>query len=1636
MGRAWGAILLIIILSSLSASALTLLPDTNNIARVFDFDADGKNELLTFSDRIDTRDSPMRYYDYQRVRFTGIDEEGSRWSIGHKTFYAFHNLTSTLHQRCALSYWDYNNDSMVDVYANCFNSTNNLSTYLWNFNRTARNFSSSPEFPATPDVVPDLGDTAYGDVIFRDLNNDGYGDIISCFLGDNNLSLFLYNSTNNNFSVYDSGISTDIFKTSGTIDSCYLLPLDFDGDGDLDIITYRYDSNRFELYNNTFCNRSDCNGFGFTNITSTDFWNTSIFEDAKIKQLKAFDDNQDGFSDLFYVIDDTTAAGSSRNITFGKLFNRHRTLSHEPTIEPPTIENIVYHLNNPSQVNMSWVNYSNTSDYFTFNISQGLLSTGSRDEHTHLTYNLNITDSENNTIISGTLPTDNYDYNAQLGNLLTRRNLEMELPTQYMQIRVQAIAPGMLRSSWSSPYIYTTNISGQAIELCDGLDNDGDGVADEAFNFTWPDGFVSEVNFDNDNDGHSPKFQGYIHRNGTHNMTVIFNCTLRRERKYGDFSPWYDHYANGSSADFDPSIMCRDLTLKDCNPEYTSPGGGNSGSSPSNGVIPSTAEDDNSDQFPKDAKSFIDADDTSASNTEKEVENPIPQKESPAPSFTPEQKLINFTTHNALRHTRSITYAGGQTRVTETIRNVDFAPQQDINVTVTIPKHIEESAYDIIRIDNFTIIDPDPIIQFHKDSLAYLRTASFSYIIDDHIEDFEASVEISARNASSYAQMSKADQVQDQFSRTEELLNITKTYKVEDNATTYRLNFDFKDNETILYNVSIFEEIPKCLLEIINEEIAESDRDFEIVNEDPVIVWHFDQLLKGEEIQLRISAVSDQDCLNLGDTLALAREIIAVKKSEGNLVIWPPLAMIAGLLILLIFMANFTREKYHISLEVQRIIRKAKRLLRQKHSLEYIHDHLIHDHDPQDVHHAIQAIRHPVRQFFIRTAIGLETFILISLIILNVLDFFKILPGDIDFIKKIISWILLALVFYHVGISKVLFGRDRQWIDITLLISYFLLTMKNFVGFARQTFIETEFVHDLYIFIINHNVQFETITFLLGLAGLLSVASFMTVKKHIHKESLMGALFIHHSESHHTHFQRFWQILFVLVVFFVLVFNLMFEWLAIAVDAPILVVVIIITLILIISRKLHKHYHETPGHLIETITEAPDHFYEKMIDMFHHPKFLPLGIAGMFVLHILTEIGIYVIPYMLGIIDPVYVNILDARHTPLFSITGQGSLFGQSAQGFSSWVVAQFATGYALNLIALAAALLIPIWLWSYMYRHKHKPLFGYSVFHAFIHHDSRFTEITARILVVALPAAGIIALARPAFLFRAIRNGLLAGVDIMTRTIGIEGLLVLVAASCITCIAILLMEKKHLFFLTCGILLVSAVSIVLYDYLYLKSMILYIMSLARLLVDWSGLWIVVRNITVIFTLAVSGISIGALYVVAAGLVGFLYLPTRIKKRLHHLLPKHIAEAQHHHHIHFHHLHDHHFHGHKVVTVKEHIRQQLEYGHELFVIVEHLHEHGWPWEVIEQAVVELDGTKRFDQELAHVRHSHHKKQKIRELGQWMQKHYGQKKHLEAIIRAALKAGWTEDDVGIALTHVRLRKKDRHIKDFLENIPQD
>ena len=82
-----------------------------------------------------------------------------------------------------------------------------------------------------------------------------------------------------------------------------------------------------------------------------------------------------------------------------------------------------------------------------------------------------------------------------------------------------------------------------------------------------------------------------------------------------------------------------------------------------------------------------------------------------------------------------------------------------------------------------------------------------------------------------------------------------------------------------------------------------------------------------------------------------------------------------------------------------------------------------------------------MHKFMEKYGVRIEELILVLLIVLNVMDFLEKIPSEIDYIKKVISWAVLAYVLYKADLTNIFFGHSYRTMDLFLILAYFLMIM-------------------------------------------------------------------------------------------------------------------------------------------------------------------------------------------------------------------------------------------------------------------------------------------------------------------------------------------------------------------------------------------------------------------------------------------------------------------------------------------------------------------------------------------------------------------------------------------------------------------
>jgi hypothetical protein len=368
----------------------------------------------------------------------------------------------------------------------------------------------------------------------------------------------------------------------------------------------------------------------------------------------------------------------------------------------------------------------------------------------------------------------------------------------------------------------------------------------------------------------------------------------------------------------------------------------------------------------------------------------------------------------------------------------------------------------------------------------------------------------------------------------------------------------------------------------------------------------------------------------------------------------------------------------------------------------------------------------------------IEEIILVILILLNILDFIEWLPGDIDYIKKIISWTCLGYLLYKISLTKLFFGTKNKLIDFSLVSACFLMVLKNLIHYAQVARGEVHVLAELYAFLVNNRGLLDYVSFYIGGLLLIVIAVYCSFKLKVKQPSLLHV--IHEKGLPKTlgkRIERFVMVYIVLIGFFVIVFNLVMEWLAIAVDASILVVAVLFYLFTAFRRHSKRFKPDT---LIYKLGDVGEGFYESFIGLFHSKSRIFLGISGMLVLHLLTDVGVFIVPYVINIHDILYFGYFGEGHTALLHLFLKDLVLVENTEVFNLvWI-------YIFNLLAMLFLLILPAYIWYKLYKRK-----GFKVSHLEL--SLFFCSLVVFILA-------------PAFRIEQITSPRLVGVDILTHSV------------------------------------------------------------------------------------------------------------------------------------------------------------------------------------------------------------------------------------------------------------------------------
>lgn len=302
----------------------------------------------------------------------------------------------------------------------------------------------------------------------------------------------------------------------------------------------------------------------------------------------------------------------------------------------------------------------------------------------------------------------------------------------------------------------------------------------------------------------------------------------------------------------------------------------------------------------------------------------------------------------------------------------------------------------------------------------------------------------------------------------------------------------------------------------------------------------------------------------------------------------------------------------------------------------------------------------------------------------------------------------------------------------------------------------------LYNTILNNAAAIEETGFIVGGLLLLCLGLYAALRFKVAERSALAVLHEAGELKDVRHaVVRVLSVLLVIAAYFVVLFNLAVEWLAMAVDAPFSMVGIAAVVYLVLRSRRREGGGES---LVDRVGNFGNGFLQGFGGLFEERKTVLLGLSGLLVLHLLTDVGNFILPYLTGLFDPLYFSHLGPGHDPLFLLIG--------ASLTPSWTAnAAIILLYCLNVVGILTLLTLPAYIWYKAFRIRTRPE-GEA---EHLHHP----RLQGWLISLCLTSIAAFLLA-PTFSLQRVRDASLVGVDLQTRTLSVAdplmaaGLLVL----------------------------------------------------------------------------------------------------------------------------------------------------------------------------------------------------------------------------------------------------------------------
>ncbi|MFC1800615.1 hypothetical protein ACFLYT_01020, partial [Nanoarchaeota archaeon] len=683
------------------------------------------------------------------------------------------------------------------------------------------------------------------------------------------------------------------------------------------------------------------------------------------------------------------------------------------------------------------------------------------------------------------------------------------------------------------------------------------------------------------------------------------------------------------------------------------------------------------------------------------------------PRVVVQSEVLDKVLDKRFTHGRVFMPQFGRTQIIETVSSVTAFAEQDVVVEVDFPKHVIETTDELTPVDEFEIIQRDPKIAFYIDNFNPYEEKQVKYVVNKELtaeQVAQIAISVLPKELSEEERVQREKDYEEMVKKTEEVVDVTTDYVINDDGSAdILINVDLLDETKTAKGLSIIYDIPKCLIELLTEEFrkegVESNIDFNVVEEDPLTTSHLGDLDEDRQLKISLKQVADGNCTDKITAYAVAMDIIPkYGQLETKKALYQWLVFIVVCLGLLFFTGHVLERRMKSG---------ARKHPKLNKSMKIFHDIIL---------------------------VGVVLF----LIALNVGEVFGYLSGDVSFLKKLISWALVGYLVYKVSMTEILFGVRRRFVDFMLVIVYFFILFNKTIGVFQKSYVGSSSSTSQAILLLLQPGS-EIYAFLIGFVSLVLISVYITYVIKFRNKSVVSLLGVRG--------WKFAKVFLLLSLFYVGVYQLMMEWMTLAVDSIMVFLLLIVVVYMVFRRSQHRKREA-----LEKPLELPEKVYEKIFGLFHYHKTIFLGLSALLLFGPLTDVLIFIIPYMTGLEGAeIYFSKLQflAGHNPIFNFFHWGEgLFAQQIAGMSLHAQVVLAFLFLMNALALVFILVIPIYYWYKMYSNRDLPV--------------KLAEKVSlpRYLLALFGAAITTFILAPAFKFKAMNQSALAGVDITTTMI------------------------------------------------------------------------------------------------------------------------------------------------------------------------------------------------------------------------------------------------------------------------------